>query len=111
MLLLVDCAGNDGNDLAASIFFNVRIVSKSPTEFSPPIGAFMELRSNANLPYLANLALNVFTVTFDQFIGSLPNKVLIYFIKRIILASNIWMVEYSNRKSPFFDYCQNENVL
>ncbi len=28
------------------MFFNVRIVSKSPVEFSPPISAFMELRSN-----------------------------------------------------------------
>ncbi len=25
------------------LFFNVRIVSKSPAELSPPIGAFMEL--------------------------------------------------------------------
>ncbi len=34
------------------MFFNVRIVTKSPAELSPPIGAFMELRSNANLPRL-----------------------------------------------------------
>ncbi len=33
------------------LFFNVRIVSKSPAEISPPIGAFMELRSNTNLPF------------------------------------------------------------
>ncbi len=38
------------------LFFNVHIVSKSPTEFSTPIGAFMELRSNANLPCFVNLA-------------------------------------------------------
>ncbi len=36
---------------------NVRIVSKSPADFSPPIGAFMALRSNANLPCLVKLAL------------------------------------------------------
>ncbi len=54
MLLLVDC--HYGNYLAASVFFNMRIVSKSHTEFSPPIGAFMELRSNANFPCLVNLA-------------------------------------------------------
>ncbi len=41
------------------MFFNVRIVSKSPAELSPPIGAFMELRYNANLPCLVNLALSV----------------------------------------------------
>ncbi len=52
MLLLVDCAGHYGNDLAESVFFNVCIVSKSHAEFPPPIGAFMELRSNANLPCL-----------------------------------------------------------
>ncbi len=55
-LFLVDCASHYGNDLAASVFFNVRIVSKSPTEFSPPICAFMELSLNANLPCLVNLA-------------------------------------------------------
>ncbi len=33
------------------LFFNVCIVSKSPAEISPPIGAFMELRSNTNLPF------------------------------------------------------------
>ncbi len=38
------------------LFFNVRIVSKSPAELSPPIGAFMELYSNANLPCLLYLA-------------------------------------------------------
>ncbi len=42
MLLLIDCAGHYGNYLAASVFFNVHIVSKSHAEFSPPIGAFME---------------------------------------------------------------------
>ncbi len=56
-LLLVDCADHDGNYLAASVFFNVHIVSKSRAEFSPPIGAFMELLSNANLPCLVNLRL------------------------------------------------------
>jgi len=39
----------------ASVFFNVRIVSKSPAEFSPSISDFMELRSIANLPCLVNL--------------------------------------------------------
>ncbi len=57
---MVDCAGHYGNDLALSVFSEVRIVSKSPTEFSPSIGAFMELRSNANLPCLLNLALKIF---------------------------------------------------
>ncbi len=41
------------------MFFKVRIGSKSPAEFSPPIGAFMELRYNANLPCLVNLAPSV----------------------------------------------------
>ncbi len=54
----LDCAGHYGNNLAPSVFFNVCIVSKSPAEFSPPIGGFMELRSNVNLPHLVNLALN-----------------------------------------------------
>ncbi len=49
--------GHYGNDLAASVFFNMRIVSKTPAEFFSRIGAFMELRSNANLPCLVNLAL------------------------------------------------------
>ncbi len=31
------------------LFFNVHLVIKLPAEFSPPIGAFMELCSNANL--------------------------------------------------------------
>ncbi len=30
-----------------------------PTELSPPIGAFLEFLSNANLPCSINLALNV----------------------------------------------------
>ncbi len=42
-----------------SVFFNVHLISRSPAEFSPPIGTFMELRSNARLPCLVNLALNV----------------------------------------------------
>ncbi len=46
----LDCAGHYGNNLAASVFFNVCIVNKSPAEFSPPIGGFMELRSNALCP-------------------------------------------------------------
>ncbi len=32
----LDCVGHYENDLAASVFFNVRIVSKSPAELSPP---------------------------------------------------------------------------
>ncbi len=43
----------------ALVFFNVRLVSKSHAEFSPPIGAFMELHSKDNLPCLVNLALSV----------------------------------------------------
>lgn len=38
--------------------FNVRIISKSPAEFSPPIGAFIELRSNTTLQCLVSLAPN-----------------------------------------------------
>ncbi len=45
------CAGHYENDLAESVFFNVRIVSKSHAEFSLPIGTFMELCSNTNLPF------------------------------------------------------------
>ncbi len=43
----------------ASVFFNVHLVCKSPTEFSTPICAFMELHFNDNLPCLVNLALYV----------------------------------------------------
>ncbi len=42
----------------ASVFFNLRIVSKSPAEFSPPIGVVLELRSRANLPCLVKLSLS-----------------------------------------------------
>ncbi len=59
MLLLVDCAGHYRNDLTASVYLIVLIVSKSHAEFSPPIGALIELRSNVNLPCLVNLALDV----------------------------------------------------
>ncbi len=48
------------------LFFNVRMASKPPAEFFPPIiGAFMELRSNANFLCLVNLALNVISVKFS----------------------------------------------
>ncbi len=53
-----------GNYLAASVFFNVCIISKSHAH--PPIGDFMELRSNANLPCLVNLALKCLIRTCDQ---------------------------------------------
>ncbi len=36
VLLLVDCAGHNGNDQAASVFFNVCVVSKSHAESPPP---------------------------------------------------------------------------
>ncbi len=42
-----------------SVFFNVHLVGKSHAEFSPPISAFMELCSNANLPCLVHLALKL----------------------------------------------------
>ncbi len=58
-LLLVDCISHYGNDLVASVFFNVHLVRKSPTEFYIPICAFMELHFNDNLPCLINLALYV----------------------------------------------------
>ncbi len=44
------CAGHYGNDLAVFVLCNVHIVSKSHTELSPLIRAFMELRSYDNLP-------------------------------------------------------------
>ncbi len=44
--------------ICLSVSFIVRIVSKSHAECSPLIGAFIELRSNANLPCLVNLAHN-----------------------------------------------------
>ncbi len=47
------------------LFFNVRMASKPPAEFSPPICVFMELRSNANFLCLVNLALNVISVKFS----------------------------------------------
>ncbi len=56
-LLIINCAGHHGNDLAASVFINVHIVSKTAAEVSLPINTFMELYSNANLPRLVNLAL------------------------------------------------------
>ncbi len=59
MLLLVDCTSYFGHFLAAPVFFNVRIVCKSPAEISPPICTFMELFSKANLPCLVHLALNL----------------------------------------------------
>ncbi len=42
----------------------LHLVGKSPAEFSAPIGAFTELRSNANLPCLVNLVLGNFTKIF-----------------------------------------------
>ncbi len=41
-----------------SVFFNLRVVSKSPAEISTAIGAVLELRSCINLPWLVKLALN-----------------------------------------------------
>ncbi len=38
------------------MFFNSHIVIRSAAELSTPIGAFMGLRSHANLPCLVNLA-------------------------------------------------------
>ncbi len=42
-----------------SVFFNLRIVSKSPPEMSTPIGAVQELHSRANLPGLEKLAIRL----------------------------------------------------
>ncbi len=39
------------------MFFNLRVVSKSPAEISTPIGAVLELCSRANLPCLVKLSL------------------------------------------------------
>ncbi len=41
-----------------AVFFNLRIVSKSPAGICPPIGSVLELHSCANLPCLVKLALN-----------------------------------------------------
>ncbi len=41
------------------MFFNLRVVSKSPTETSTPIGTVLELLSRANLLCLINLAQNM----------------------------------------------------
>ncbi len=43
-------------DVASLMFINGHLVGKSH-KFSPPISAFVELCSNANLPCLVNLAL------------------------------------------------------
>ena len=56
---LVDCVGLYGNDPAESLFFNFRFVSRSNSELSTPICAFMGLRSHDNLPCLVNLALSI----------------------------------------------------
>ncbi len=66
----------------------------SPAEFPPPIGAFMELRSNANLPCLVNLAQGV---TFDRL--TLYSKVqFVYFMQSLsMLVINI----------PLFFICVN----
>ncbi len=42
--------------VVVSLFFHLRIVSKSPAEISPPIGAVFELHSLAHLPRLVKLA-------------------------------------------------------
>ncbi len=41
------------------MFFNLNVVSKSPTEISMPIGTLLELCSHPNLPCLVKLALNL----------------------------------------------------
>lgn len=41
----------------ATVFFNLHVVSKSSSELSSPICTCLELRSDANLPCLINLAL------------------------------------------------------
>lgn len=48
-LSLKDWVGHYGNEPAASVFFNIRIVRKSPTEISTPINDFMGLLSHAKL--------------------------------------------------------------
>ncbi len=50
------------SDLAVSVLFNVCTVSRSSTELSTPIGAFMGLCSHTNLPCLVNMALNVVNI-------------------------------------------------
>ncbi len=63
-MLLVDCMGHYVN-LAASVFFNLHIVSRSPTKLSTTSGALMILQSLANLPCLVNLALRVQTLFWN----------------------------------------------
>ncbi len=45
------------------LFFNMRIVSKSPAEISMPISTLLELHSCANLACLVNLALCLFLLS------------------------------------------------
>ncbi len=50
----------------ASVFFNLRVVSKSPAEIYTPIGAVLELRSRNNLPRLVKLALKWMHIDFNS---------------------------------------------
>ncbi len=54
------CLKAGGNLRLWFLFFNLHHVSKSPVEFSTFVSAFMELRSNANLPCLVNLSFRCF---------------------------------------------------
>lgn len=58
-LLLMDCFGHYRNELVATVFFNM--CSRSATNISTPIGAFMGLQSLANLLCLVNLALSIWS--------------------------------------------------
>ncbi len=55
------------------MFFNLLIVSKSLAEISTLIGAVLELRSNANLPCLVNLALSLFHIHLSFFFENLEH--------------------------------------
>ncbi len=77
------------------MFFTVRIVSKSPAKFSTPIGAFMELRSNVNLPCLVNLALNILSeilVLFGLFFYFIDNLLLHRMVQNLVLKTFMEMI-------------------
>ncbi len=56
------------------VFFNFRIVSKSPAEISTPIGTVLELRSRANLPCLVKLAPSQIFMLFHRKLFSEVNS-------------------------------------
>ncbi len=56
----------------------MHIDSESPAEFSSLINAFMELRSNVNLPCLVNLAQFIFRLLLECLLDLELSKVWLY---------------------------------